>query len=66
MTLASAMTHLVTALPYSIQLMFEPCLVVFTALKRIKVNKSNFYSHQNSRLESATEFALQKHLSRGM
>ena len=58
MPLVIAMTHLVTALTFSIQIMLESCPMVFIDLKRIKYDKPNFQIQQKSRLESATEFAL--------
>ena len=58
MTLVIAMTHLVTALTFSIQIMFESCVKEFTDLERIIFDKSIFNIQQNSRLEPATEFAL--------
>ena len=64
MTLVITIIHLVTALTFSIQIMFESYLIVFTYLERIKFGKSTFYIQQNSRLESATEFVLPKHLLR--
>ena len=35
-----ALTHLVNALTFSIQIMFEPYLMVFTDLERIKFDES--------------------------
>ena len=58
MPLVIAMTHLVTALSFLIQILFESRLVVFADLERIIVDKSTFYIKENSRLELATEFAL--------
>ena len=59
MALVIAMTHLVAALKFSIQIMFQSCLMVFTDLKHTKFERSNFYIQQNSRLCSATDFVLQ-------
>ena len=60
MTLVIAMTYLVIALTFAIQIMYESCLIVlnFTDLKRIKFDKSIVNIQENSILESATGFAL--------
>ena len=58
MALGIAMAHLVTALIFSIEIMFESCLKVFTDLKRTTFDGSKFYIQQSSRLELATEFCI--------
>ena len=48
MSLVIALTHLVTALTCSIQIMFESCLMVFTDQERIENDESKFYIQQTS------------------
>ena len=56
--LVIALTHLVTALTWSIQIMSESWLMVFTDLERIEFDESKFYIQQTNKLEPGTEFAL--------
>ena len=48
MTLVIAMTYLVIALAFAIQIMYESCLIVFTDLKRIKFDKCIVNIQENS------------------